>query len=96
MVPCLICRATVLIAFEVAIASARRMIHIGKTINAMTGRHMIAELAQMTTHAMTIETLVMSEDAVICGFNPKAGADRDMMRIKLACAAPATPKKMMI
>jgi hypothetical protein len=96
MVSCPTCRATVLIALAVALAGGQRMIDISQTINDMIGRHMIAELALMTTHEMTIELLVMSEDVVICEFNPEAGADRSMTRIKLACAAPATPKKKMM
>jgi hypothetical protein len=96
MVSCPTCRATVLIALEVALAGAQRMIDISKTINAMIGRQMIAVPALMTTHEMTIEILVMSEDVVICEFNPRAGADRSMTRIKLACAAPATLKRIMI
>jgi hypothetical protein len=55
---------------------------------------MIAELALMITHEMTTKILVMSAGVMISGFNPKAGADRSMMRIKLACAALAIRKKM--
>src|SRR5215469_7548879 len=94
MVSCPTCRATVLRALKVALAGAQHMTDISKMINAMIGRHMTAEPVQMTSRKMTTETLVRSEGVVTCEFNSRAAEDRDMTRIKPACAAPTIRKKM--
>jgi hypothetical protein len=94
MVSCLICRATLLIAVEVAIASAQHMIRIGRTIKSMMDQNMIAGSDLIATHEMTIEILDMGGGVAICKIYPKAGGDPNGTRRKLAYAAPATPKKM--
>jgi hypothetical protein len=83
MVSCLICRATLLIAVEVAIASAQRMIRISRTIKSMMDQNMIAGPDLIATHALTIEILEMGGGVAICKIDLKAGGDPNGTRREL-------------
>jgi hypothetical protein len=59
MISCLICRATLLIAVEVTIAGAQRMIPMSRTIKSMRDQNMMAGPDLMAAHEKTTGTLVM-------------------------------------